>query len=103
MPIQPQEVKRSKYGQWTHKELPNFGENPQWSQIHDWARKNEIQVHIVWLEQDAPDSIREQYLDKQDPNFRDWNPTPPMREAFLLSVHDTDDGPCAWFAVPHKR
>ena len=103
MQIKPEQVKRDKYGYWTHSQLPDFGESVGWRVINQWAKNNRLSVILVFLETDAPEAVASKYFDDGDPDVSNWMPTPPNGDSFLLSIHDSDDGPLAWFAVPNKK
>ena len=55
------------------------------------------------MEADTEAECYEQWLENESDDCSCWSPTPPSDDAFLLSIHDTEDGPSAWFAVPQHN
>jgi hypothetical protein len=52
------------------------------------------------MDGDAPEEVHDSYFEKGEPSCAGWEPTKPDSKAFLLSIHDTEDGPVSWWAVP---
>ncbi|HIF6022944.1 TPA: hypothetical protein ACX3GV_004515 [Vibrio parahaemolyticus] len=94
------EVQRCKGGYWTHPELPDMGETVSKEQMAAFEAEHGIKVHIVSMESDADESVIDNYFERGEPSCIEWEPTKPEGSAFLLSIHDTEDGPYAWWAVP---
>jgi hypothetical protein len=94
------EVQRCKDGYWTHPELPDMGETVTKEQMAAFEAEHGIKVHIVSMDSDADESVIDNYFERGAPSCIEWEPTKPKESAFLLSIHDTEDGPCAWWAVP---
>jgi len=106
MAIQPQEVKRCEDGFWTHENFPDFdgAEYPTNEQVDKWLSENSIGIRSFWFENDAEDSLVERYFEEGDLTAcAEWNPTCESPGAFLISIHDTEDGPIAVFAIPNKK
>lgn len=104
MSIQPVEVKRDENGLWTHPQYPYFGgreyiPDSEWQQ---WCTEHGITSKAVSFDGDAPDELTEKYWDDFDTNCSAWEPTKPADNAFLLSIHDTEEGPIAVFAIPAR-
>lgn len=101
MGIQPVDVVRDE-GVFTHPDLPDWGEYVPNDVLDAWASDNNIKLEIIHLENDgdADEELVEQWFDWKLSNFSFWNPAPPADNAFMLSIHDTEDGPCVWWAIP---
>ncbi len=52
----------------------------------------------IWFELDAPEHLIERYTD-----ISDWQPVCDKAGSFLLSIHDTEDGPVALFFAPKDK
>ncbi|MDW6094014.1 hypothetical protein SBX64_15860 [Vibrio rhizosphaerae] len=89
-------------GFFSHPELPCWDEGVDTSVIHQWFDENNLTLHLVMMDGDADqvfvDSWYEDGLDDCSP----WTPTPPNEDAILLTIYDTEDGPCAWFGIPKE-
>ncbi|CAH7410730.1 hypothetical protein VCHA53O466_50249 [Vibrio chagasii] len=105
--ISPEESHRDEDGAWTHSEFPDFGEWVDQKTLDDWATEQEFTVVIKMLDGDdcVPEEIADRFFDMSEPyiGFAFWEPSLPADGAFLLSIHDTEDGPCAWFAIPDEH
>jgi hypothetical protein len=101
MKIRAIEVIRDK-GFWTHPDLPieEWGERLTREEFEAFEEKNNFKVSFVEMDDDAPLEFVNQWFDEGLDDCSPWKPTPPSEEAFLLSIHDTEDGPVAWFARP---
>lgn len=102
MTIKAIEVERDFQGYWTHPELPDWGEHITQSELDAWKAENSIDVVFVWMESDADEDVLQSYFEDGDPFIGNWEPVPPEANAFVLSIHDTEDGPVAVFAVPKE-
>lgn len=99
--IKPSEVIRER-GFWTHPEFPDFGETVSFKsgEFKDWMDDNEITVVVVPMECDVDIEKFDAWYSEGVCDCSFWNPSPPSENAFLLSIHDTEDGPYAWWAKP---
>lgn len=105
MAIKPQEINRCEHGFWTHADFPDFdgAEHPTDYQIDKWLSDNNINFRVFWFESDAEESLLDRYFDDGDLSAcAEWNPVCDSYGAFLISIHDTEDGPVAIFAIPNK-
>lgn len=97
-------INRNELGEWTHPELPSFGEGITHSEIASWASSNKLSVEILFLYEDESlsEEVVDSFFDVKKPynGFSFWEPKIPKAESFLLSLHDTEDGPVAWIATP---
>ncbi|PMP51616.1 hypothetical protein [Vibrio splendidus] len=100
MKIEATKIERCKDGYWTHPELPDMGETVSKAKLEQFETEQGFKVHMVSMESDAEEKISEAYFEHGDPGCLLWEPTKPSDDAFLLSIHDTEDGPFAWWAVP---
>lgn len=99
--IKPEEVVRDEYGFWTHSQYPEFEtEYPPAGEWEKWCNDNGIKPLFVAFDGDAPEELQAGWFEDGLCDCTKWNPTPPADNAFLLSIHDTEDGPYAIFAVP---
>lgn len=96
-----EQVIRNKEGFWTHSRLPYMGEYITDEAICAFERENNIKVKVITMNADADEVIFDKWLNKGD-SCIDWKPTKPSISAFLLSIHDTEDGPVSWWAEPFK-
>lgn len=97
-------VIRTEFGFWTHPQFPEFGERER-VPLNEWGRwcaDNGIKSRFVRFEDDAPEELQTRWFEGGEANCSEWVPTTPTKEAFLLSIHDAEDGPVAIFAIPLK-
>jgi hypothetical protein len=109
MTIQPEEIVKDEYGFYEHSQYPDFGDlteddideiNNQWKQ---WLANNNLDWQCVRFESDASDELIKNWFENESMDCSAWNPTPPTENSFLLSIHDTEDGPIAIFAIPVEK
>ena len=102
MSIKPYIVNRDKNGFWTHPSLPDFGEDIM--DYTPWLDKNNITVKWYYLEDCNNESIVTKYFEDNDTTaINEWQPSCDDTGSFLLSIHDTEDGPIAVFAIPNSN
>ncbi|MGD1527052.1 hypothetical protein [Vibrio owensii] len=101
MGIQPVEVERIE-GCFTHPDLPDWGEFVPNHVLNTWAQQNSIDLEIIHMEDDGEvdEDLVEQWFNWQLSDLSFWSPKPPADNSFMLSIHDTEDGPCVWWATP---
>ncbi len=105
MNIQPEDVIRDECGFWTHSQYPDFEgresiSKEEWEQ---WCTSHGIKAHIVDFTSDVnvTEEECEKYFDDPSGSCATWQPTPPKEtNAFLFSLHETENGPVAIFAIP---
>ncbi|HGS5355291.1 TPA: 3'-5' exonuclease [Vibrio cholerae] len=102
MTIKKLPVERDEMGFWTHPELPNFGEFVSITAIEEFEAKNNITVKTVPMESDSSQELIDKWFDDGE-SCLDWEPTAPSKSSFILSIHDTEDGPYVWWAVPNPK
>lgn len=102
MTIKKLPVERDEMGFWTHPELPNFGEAVSITELEEFEAKNNITVKIIPMESDASQELIDKWFDDGE-SCLDWQPTAPSKSSFILSIHDTEDGPYVWWAVPKPK
>lgn len=100
MALQATSIERCKNGYWTHPELPDFGETVSKEKLAEFESEQGFSVQFVYMDGDAPEEVHDSYFEKGSPSCTGWEPRKPDSKAFLLSIHDTEDGPVAWWAVP---
>lgn len=104
--IRRKKVIRNKYGEWKHPEMPNWEESISKEEIRQFENKNHIDLHFVFFEEEAPESLRDDYYNKGYESSRvikKWNPNCSISPSFLLSIHETEEGPIAIFAIERKE
>ncbi|MCG9678716.1 3'-5' exonuclease [Vibrio sp. Isolate24] len=99
MKIKELPVERDEMGFWTHPELPDFGEIVSKDELRAFEIENHITMKVISMESDAEQQMIDEWFEDGETCIK-WEPTPPSRSSFLLSIHDTEDGPFAWWAVP---
>jgi hypothetical protein len=97
--IQPLPVQRGKGGNWTHPQLPEFGENCGFEPIRIWLESQNLDWKMIPLEDDMPADDYAKWLAKDEYDAEGWEPTKPDGEGwFVLSIHDTEESPVCWWA-----
>ena len=103
--VLPEPVERDQYGAWTHSRLPDFGESVSYEKIDCWAEDKGFYVAIRFMENQIDDDhpAWKEFFEDGNASFLMWEPEPPTPKSFLLSLHDTEDGPVAWWAMPGRK
>lgn len=97
--IEPKEVVRNNSGNWTHPAVPDWGEGESVETIKAWFDAHQIEWRSVALEDDLSAEEYDRWAAKGDYDAEGWEPTKPDGTGwFVLSIHDTDDGPVCWWA-----
>ncbi|WP_105901398.1 hypothetical protein [Vibrio gangliei] len=102
-PVKPEMVTRDENGLWTHSQFPNFDgcEYPTKQQINQWCSENNVKLEWCYFEFDAAEELQDRYFEDEDLTAcAEWEPTHEKSGSFLFSIHDTEDGPIAVFAIP---
>ncbi|EAZ56239.1 TPA: hypothetical protein L5E77_002639 [Pseudomonas aeruginosa] len=96
--IQAHLVERDQFGFWTHPNYPDLADNCSSSEAQETLRRLGLELQNVFMESDAPrlyDSAR------SDQQYSEWIPTRPEGAGwFVLSIHDTDNGPVCQYVRP---
>ncbi|MCC0381001.1 hypothetical protein FA341_33510 [Pseudomonas aeruginosa] len=96
--IQAHLVERDQFGFWTHPNYPDLADNCSSSEAQEILRRLGLELQNVFMESDAPrlyDSAR------SDQRYSEWIPTRPEGAGwFVLSIHDTDNGPVCQYVRP---
>ena len=106
MNIQELEVKRDENGFWTHPDVPEWDESVKDCDIVEWLNSRGLElVSVVMFDGDAEEDIHDRYYEAEDNTaVADWVPTKPdLDDSFLLSLHETDNGPIAVFVRKVKQ
>jgi hypothetical protein len=93
------EVKRDENGWWTHPEMPEWGENAPITEINEWLNSNGLTWYIDRFENTSVE-LNDKWFVQGICDCSEWQPSCDEPDSFLLSIHDTEDGPVAVFAVP---
>ncbi|HBO3152048.1 TPA: hypothetical protein L4S11_003825 [Pseudomonas aeruginosa] len=96
--IQAHLVERDQFGFWTNPNYPDLADNCSSSEAQETLRRLGLELQNVFMESDAPrlyDSAR------SDQRYSEWIPTRPEGAGwFVLSIHDTDNGPVCQYVRP---
>lgn len=96
--IEPMEPQRDEWGSWEHPDyIPDLEEGALRVEFDVWLEVNGVECFARLMEDDlepgSPEAIAWESLDC---GCSAWNPQPPEGESwFLVSVHDTENGPSA--------
>lgn len=94
------QVNRDEQGFWTHPDFPAWDEDTASDEMNAWLAANGINFKAIWFHDDAPESLLESWFEGNDAAAcAQWQPTFNPESGFLLSIHDTEDGPIALFAT----
>lgn len=104
MTIQPAQIQRDENGYWSHPDFPAWDEGVEQETIDQWFSDNEITYFVDEFEGSvtATEEMHKAYYDDGAMGAPDWQPRCDADGAFLLSIHDTEQGPVAVFAAPNK-
>ena len=103
--IQPAPVERDAQGWWSHPGIPNFDEDMNaW---RAWIDAQGLDIKYKMLE-DEPEEhpVWRSYFEDESPSVANWTVAPPKGDGwFVLSIHDTEDGPVwvwarRWIVAP---
>lgn len=105
MTIQPAQIQRDENGYWSHPDFPAWDEGTKQETIDQWFADNEIAYAVDEFEDSdtATEEMHKAYYDDGEIGVPDWKPRCHQEGAFLLSIHDTEQGPVAVFAVPKQH
>ncbi|WP_329038691.1 hypothetical protein [Pseudomonas aeruginosa] len=96
--IQAHLVERDQFGVWTHPNYPDLADNCSSNEAQETLRRLGLELQTVFMESDAPrlyDSAR------SDQRYSEWIPTRPEGSGwFVLSIHDTENGPVCQYVRP---
>ncbi|MBI7342880.1 hypothetical protein JEV24_24795 [Pseudomonas aeruginosa] len=96
--IQARLVERDQFGFWTHPNYPDLADNCSSNEAQETLRRLGLELQTVFMESDAPrlyDSAR------SDQRYSEWIPTRPEGSGwFVLSIHDTENGPVCQYVRP---
>jgi len=100
--IEPMDVVRDAEGWWCH---PHYLGEPEWEDMEyipldkykAYIAARGIETTFTTMEGDNDEEF-ERYCETGDADCSRWTPTPPAGDGwFMLSIHDTEDGPvCVW-------
>lgn len=99
MGIKPAEITRDDTGVWVHPDLPEWDEGTTQDEINEWFEAHSISYEFIRFENQSSQVQFERYYEDGNNDLTDWEPTCNKPGAFLLSIHETEDGPVALFAV----
>lgn len=102
-----EQVQRDEYGDYQHSQLQDFdgAECVSKEVIGKWQEEMDFTLVINHMDceitEDHPAWVH--YFEDGDAGFGEWVPEAPSENAVLLSIHDTEDGPVAWWAVERSK
>lgn len=97
--IQPVTPERNadNLGFWTHPDFfepANGNEYPAPGEFETWAKAHAVEVYTLAMEADPGADDIQLAWEAGESDVSAWVPTPPPGEGwFLVSIHDTEDGP----------
>lgn len=100
MNIQPETVTRDQHGFWTHSQLPYWDEGTTWADARKWFTAQNLALHLDQFEDSASRELQDAFYEQGECNCTQWQPCCHAHGAFLISIHDSEDGPIAMFAAP---
>ncbi|HGI9309770.1 TPA: hypothetical protein ACORDX_003116 [Pseudomonas aeruginosa] len=99
--IQAHLVERDQFGFWTHPNYPDLADNCSSSEAQETLRRLGLELQNVFMESDAPRLYDSAHSDQR---YSEWIPTRPEGPEgagwFVLSIHDTDNGPVCQYVRP---
>jgi hypothetical protein len=95
--IQPMTPERDEDGWWSHPEyLASFdGDEISSEQLEGWLAQHQLETRITCMESEAADEDYQRYMDDGQCDCTAWAVEMQPAPWFLLSIHDTEDGPIA--------
>tara|TARA_Y100000310_G_scaffold270316_1_gene284081 strand:- start:67 stop:429 length:363 start_codon:yes stop_codon:yes gene_type:complete len=100
MSVGPVAVNRDENGMWVHPSLPVWNEGKAEKEVHLWLAENNLDYHLCYFQDDVSEERAEKWFVDGNLDCSDWHPECKEEGAFLLSIHDSNDGPVAFFAFP---
>lgn len=96
--IQAHLVERDQFGFWTHPNYPDLADNCSSNEAQETLRRLGLELQTVFMESDAP---RLYDFARSDQRYSEWIPTRPEGSGwFVLSIHDTENGPVCQYVRP---
>lgn len=108
--LTPEPVRRDEDGFWTHTAFNElFGDREiipkeEWKA---WCEDQNIEISTSQMEyelsEDHPAWIS--HFDEGNAGCSGWNPEPPSEDWYMLTIHDTEDGPVViWYReIPEQE
>lgn len=103
MPIHQVAVSRDNEGMWTHPDFLCWDEGTSESDIKAWFNLQNITYYLEKFEDTADEELIDKWFESGVADCRAWTPSCTTKGAFLLSIHDTEEGPVALFAIPNEE
>lgn len=97
--LQIENPKRDKNGWYTHPQCPNWDEGTTKAEQDDWLLQNKFTIDMDRFEFTASDELTDAWGEGLC-DCSKWDPKSRNHGAILMSIHDTDDGPVAFYLVP---
>ena len=96
-------MERDPCGFWMHPDFPAWDEGTDVKVITDWFKERKGTHFVDWMEFSGSEDIVDKWFDGNLMSCEDWYPSCPEPGAFILSIHDTENGPVAIFFVPSEE
>ena len=100
--IQQALVLRDECGFFHHPDFPKWDEGEPVESIVDWFKNNGGGHYVDRLEDSATEEMVNAWFDDYAHDCTPWQPTCELEGSFILSIHDTEEGPVALFFYPTK-
>lgn len=97
--VQPFPAERDSEGWWSHPHyLSEFDDEVSQEQFDDWCRRHQVETKITHMESDVDFEVFDAYMTDGQVDCSAWEIRHPDDAGwFILSIHDTEDGPvCVW-------
>ncbi|MFP1862298.1 hypothetical protein [Lonsdalea quercina] len=99
--ITPISVERDENGYWTHPGYTSYFDDREYipeGEFYHVLKEIGIEADVTYLEYDDESPVQRRYFEGSDPDVHDWEPPKPCGDGwFIVSIHDTEDGPaCVW-------
>lgn len=92
------EIKRDEYGFWVHPDLPRWDEGTTLDEARAWFADHGLTCDLVLMEGEIADKWGSGEIN----SCAEWEPELPA-DAFLVAIHDTEDGVVAMYAKPKRE
>ena len=93
---------RDKYGMWCHPSFPEWDEETTQETVQLWLSDNDGEFYFCYFQDTASDELVESWFEDGEADCSSWEPICINPNAFLLSIHDTEEAPVAVYFVPNS-
>ena len=96
---QDKSFKRDQHGFYSHPQAPECGDTISDLFINWWHKEHGCESSFINFDGDASEELCKQWFEVGTYDCSKWNPECNKSGSILLSIHDTEDGPVAWFVI----